>query len=83
MEANMDCIYPKVWGVLAKKIIGNSSTAYNTYQPVSFIFSLRTIPLVTGIKTYIRKRNISLWDKIMHRKRCIIKTNNYIFNNTA
>lgn len=82
--ANVDDRNPQVWAVLAKELYGKlfADRGYTSPRLFDSLFE-DGIHLVTGIKTNMKNKLMTMWDKIMLRKRYIIETINDLLKNTA
>ena len=82
--ANVDDRNPKVWKVLAKDLYGKVFADRGYISPKLFdsLFD-DGIQLVHGIKTNMKNRLMSFYDKMMLRKRYIIETINDLLKNKA
>lgn len=82
--ANVDDRNPQVWAVLAKELYGKLFADRGYISPRLFDSLFEDgIHLVTGIKTNMKNKLMTMWDKIMLRKRYIIETINDLLKNTA
>ncbi len=83
-EANIDDRNPKIWKILAKELYGKVFADKGYISPKLFdILFDDGIQLVHGIKTNMKNRLISFYDKMMLKKRFIIETINDLFKNKA
>lgn len=82
--ANVDDRNPKVWKFLAKELYGKVFVDRG-YIPPKLLDALFDdgIRLVLGIKTNMKNRLMSFYDKMKHRKRLIIETINHLLKNKA
>ncbi len=82
--ANIDDRNPKVWKVLAKDLYGKVFADRGYISPKLFdsLFD-DEIQLVHEIKTNMKNRLMSFYDKMMLRKRYIIETINDLLKNKA
>ena len=82
--ANVDDRNPNVWKVLTKELYGKVFADRGYISPKLFdaLFD-DGIQLVHGIKTNMKNRLISFYDKMMLRKRYIIETINDLLKNKA
>ena len=82
--ANVDDRNPKVWKVLAKDLYGKVFADRGYISPKLFDLLFDDgIQLVHGIKTNMKNKLMSFYDKMMLRKRYIIETINDLLKNKA
>jgi len=82
--ANVDDRDPKVWAVLGKRIYGKlfADRGYISPALLEAMFA-DGVHLVTGIRSNMKNRLMTLWDKIMLRKRYIIECINQLLKDKA
>lgn len=83
-RANVDDRNPLVWKVFAKELYGKVFADRGYISPTLFEFLFdKGVHLVHGIRSNMKNQLMSLEDKIMLRKRCIIETINDLLKNKA
>lgn len=82
--ANVDDRDPKVWAVLAKELYGKLFADRGYISPRLFdsLFD-NGIHIVTGVRANMKNKLMSMWDKMLLRKRYIIETINDLLKNSA
>lgn len=82
--ANVDDRDKRVWTVFAKELYGKvfADRGYIKQALFEDLFD-RGIHLVHGLRANMKNRLMSMWDKIMLRKRCIIECINDLLKNKA
>lgn len=78
--ANIDNMDEIVWAIFAKELYGKVFADRGDIKQTLFedLFN-RGIHLVYGLKTNMKNRLMSMWKKILLRKRCIIECINDLF----
>jgi len=82
--ANVDDRDKRVWTVFAKELYGKvfADRGYIKQALFEELFD-RGIHLVHGLRANMKNRLMSMWDRIMLRKRCIIECINDLLKNKA